>query len=140
MFEVRAAWLASSPGSAHNGNKHAVDIVATRELTNRPRANAELRSLGQLLQHGVRTVGGVGNGNGRNRELAGGGNELRGAGIDGQRSHLQPTGMLTAHIECRVPIEPRTSQDGQREGVPSGPCVVWNDITARLRSSKAAAR
>ena len=100
------------PGSAHNGNKHTVDIIATCELTNRLRTNTELRALGQLLQHGVRTVGGVGHGNGRNRELAGGGNELRGAGIDGQRRYLQSIGMLTAHVECLRADRARTTQDG----------------------------
>ena len=100
------------PGSAHNGNKHAVDIVATRELTNRLRVNAELRPLGQLLKHGVIAMSDIGHGNGRNRELAGGGNELRGTGIDRQRRHLQPIGMLTAHIECLRADRARTSQDG----------------------------
>ena len=100
------------PGSAHNGNKHAVDIVATRELTNRLRTNTELRALGKFLQHGVIAMGDIGNGNGRNRELAGGGNELRGAGIDGQRRHLQSIGMLTAHIECLRADRACTSQDG----------------------------
>lgn len=75
-------------GSAHNSDEHAVDIVATRELANRLRANAELRSLGQLLQHGVIAMSDIGHGNRRNRKLAGSGNELRGAGINGQRRHL----------------------------------------------------
>ena len=64
------------PGGAHNSNKHTVDIIATCELTNRLRTNTEIRALGQLLQHGVITMSDIGHGNGRNRELAGGGNEL----------------------------------------------------------------
>ena len=102
-------------GGAHNSNEHAVDIVATRELANRLRANAELRSLGQLLQHGVIAVSDIGHGNRRNRELAGSGNELRGAGINGQRRHLQAISMLTAHIECLGADRARTTQDGNTE-------------------------
>lgn len=49
-------------GGAHNSDKHAVDIVAMRELANRLRANAELRSLGQLLQHGVIAMIDIGHG------------------------------------------------------------------------------
>ncbi len=104
------------PGSAHNSDEHAVDIVATRELTNRLSTNTELRALGQFLQYGVIAMSDIGHGNGRNRELAGGGDELRGAGIDGQRRHLQPIGMLaaqaTSHIECLRADRARTSQDG----------------------------
>ena len=99
-------------GGAHNSNEHAVDIVATRELANRLRANAELRSLGQLLQHGVIAVSDIGHGNGRDRKLAGGGNELRGAGVNGQCRHLQSIGMLTAYIECLRADRARTAQNG----------------------------
>ena len=98
LFDVRAAWLASSR-SAHDGHEHAVDIIAACELAHGPCANAELRALGQLLQHSVRTVGGVGHGNGRNRKLTGKRNKLSGTGINGKRHHLQTVGMLTANIE-----------------------------------------
>ena len=102
-------------GGTHNSDKHAVDIVATRELANRLRANAELRALGQLLQHGVIAVRDIGHGNRRNRKLAGSGNELRGTGVNGQRRHLQAIGMLAAHIERLGANGARTTQDGNTE-------------------------
>ena len=126
-------------GGAHNSDKHAVDIVATRELANRLRANAELRSLGQLLQHGVIAMIDIGHGNRRNRELAGSGNELGGTGVNGQRRHLQAIGMLAAHIERLGADRACTAQDGNAKAS-IGPYVVWKDITARLRSSATAAR
>ena len=100
------------PSSAHNGNKDTVDVIATCKLTNRLRTNTELGALGQLLQYSVRTVGGVGHGNGRKREFAGKRNELRSAGVNGQRRHLQSIGMLTAYIECLRSDRARTTQDG----------------------------
>ena len=99
-------------GSAHDGHEHAVDIIAACELAHGLRANAELRSLGQLLQHRVGAVGGVRHGNRRNRELTGSGNKLGGAGVNGQRRHLQAIGMLTAHVECLRADRARTTQDG----------------------------
>ena len=109
------------PGSAHNSNKDTVDVIATCELANRlrtntelahgPCANAELRALGQLLQHSVRTVGGVGHGNGRNRKLTGKRNKLSGTGINGKRRHLQSIDMLTAYIECLRANRARTTQN-----------------------------
>ena len=83
----------------HNGNKHAVDIIATCKLADSLRTNAELGARGQLLQHGVFTMSGIGHGNRRNRELTGSRNKLGSAGVDGQRRHLKAIGMLTAYIE-----------------------------------------
>ena len=102
-------------GGAHNSDEHAVDIVATRELANRLRANAEPRALGQLLQHGVIAMSDIGHGNRRNRELKSSGNELRGTGANGQRRHLQAIGMLAAHIERLGADRACTAQDGNTE-------------------------
>ena len=99
-------------GSAHDGHEHAVDIIAACELAHGLCANAELRALGQFLQHRVSAMGGVRHGNRRNRELTGSGNELGGAGVNGKRCHLQAIGMLTAHVERLSADRARTAQNG----------------------------
>ena len=84
---------------SHNGNKHAVDIIAARKLADRLRANTELSALRQLLQHGVIAMSDISHGNRRNRELTGSRNKLGSTGVNGERRHLQAIGMLTAYIE-----------------------------------------
>ena len=99
----------------HNGNKHAVDIIATCKLADRLRTNAKLGARGQLLQHGVFTMSGIGHGNRRNRELTGSRNKLGSAGVDGQRRHLKAIGMLAAYIERLGADRTRAAQNGNAE-------------------------
>ena len=83
----------------HNGHENAVDIITTRQLANGLSANTELGTLRKLLQHGVIAVSIIGHGNSRNRKLTSNRNELRSAGINRKRRHLQAIGVLPTNIK-----------------------------------------